>query len=284
LLCALCGVSASEVGGGSAGLGGGSGCSVRIIGGGYFFPCEELGGIVLEEDGVIREITSWSALLLNKHAHLLPSKINAFFALPNWSNFAEDISRDDRVRTSLLTCLIASGFSGKGVQRHNALLKGLIIDILKAFEGNALRRVVNACAEDADSPLVLAILHRRTAIAVVLVENGANLSDVVVCRRKYRWFEVRHKTIPQLLEIEAIKKALMKDDIVAYNYLRSCFGLKEISIDMTTADDDREAEDGYVDVVTVSDSEDDGAAGAGGGSAGPGGGDGGDSRKKLRVK
>jgi len=88
LLCALCGVSASEVGGGSAGPGGGSGCSVRIIGGGYFFPCEELGGIVLEEDGVIREITSWSALLLNKYAHLLPSKINAFFALPNWSNFA----------------------------------------------------------------------------------------------------------------------------------------------------------------------------------------------------
>ena len=196
LLCALCGVSASEVGGGSAGPGGGSGCSACIIG--QAVPClsEELDGIVLEEDGVIREIKSWPALLmqkrlckstselLNKYAHLLPSRINAFFALRNWPNFAGDISRDDRVRTSLLTCLIASHFSGKGAQKHNALLKGLIIDILKAFKGDTLRRVVNACAEEADSPLVLAILHRRTAIAVVLVENGANLSDVVVCRRK----------------------------------------------------------------------------------------------------
>jgi len=195
------------------------------------------------------------------------------------------------VRTSLLTCLIASGFSGKGVQRHNALLKGLIIDILKAFEGNALRRVVNACAEDADSPLVLAILHRRTAIAVLLVENGANLSDVVVCRRQYRRFKVHKNTIPQLLEIEAIKKDLMKDDIVAYNYLRNRCGLAEIPIGTATADDDRGGEDGYIDVVTVSDSEDDGAAGAGGGSAGAGAGGGsagpggrGGSRKKPRVK
>ena len=307
LLCALCGVSASEVGGGSggggsAGPGGGSGCSVRIIGTRCFFSRETLDGIVIE-NGVIKKIKSWSELLMQKrvrqstsglsydYAYLLPSKINAFFALPNWPDFAEDTCGDNRVRTSLLTCLIGSHFNGKGHDTYGASLKDVIIDILKAFKGDALGRVVNACAKESDSPLILAILRGRAAIAEVLLKNGANVSDKVVCTGNCHKTPVHKNTIPQLLEIEAIKKDLMKDDIVAYNYLRNRCGLAEVPIGTATVDDDRGGEDGYVDVVTVSDSEDNGAAGvgggsagAGGGSAGPGGGNGGDSRKKPRVK